>query len=121
MSKLMVVTLTVSSYASAMRTVQKKLKDKCQCFANEGYNEKYCEAGDRPTIELCLQDGLCHWGPDEISECQDEMKEYFEQPCHCLANGIENKYLCEHGIRPLITDCLKDDKCHWGPSEHPKC
>lgn len=37
----------------------------CECFANDEENEPECEYGARPTIEECLADDKCHWGPGE--------------------------------------------------------
>ena len=93
----------------------------CQCFANGYWNEPLCEGGDRPTIDLCLQDDKCHWGPDEFTKCQREVEEYHDIECQCFANGAENEIFCEGGMRPNTASCLYDDKCHWGPAENPKC
>ena len=122
MPKFMLMSMAVVQHTQALRAVS--TKDKCQCLSSNGaYNEWLCEGGDRPTIESCLQDldDTCHWGPLEVPECEREVQEYFERPCHCMPNGIENESLCLLDERPTIGACLIDDKCHWGPSEHPKC
>lgn len=54
----------------------------CQCFANPGdskeitgQREQTCEGvGESPglTIQACIANSICHWGPDEQKQCIEE-------------------------------------------------
>merc|ERR1711957_254346 len=70
-------------------------------------------------------DKKCHWGPEEDPKCGAEAISVADteekEECQCWANGSEFESACEEGARPTTADCLKDDKCHWGPSEIPEC
>merc|ERR1719319_1522256 len=91
----------------------------CQCFANGGGNEAFCESGLITDPNECNNLTECHWGPSELSECANQVTE--PEPCQCFANGWENEAFCESGRFTDPYSCIKNDRCHWGPDERREC
>lgn len=59
--------------------------------------------------------GICDWGEEPHHDHSEESGE-----CKCYANGWENEEFCESGNLD-VTECVNDDRCHWGPGENEEC
>jgi len=59
--------------------------NECHCFSNEGDTEGYCEGGTNSAggpglpMGICMQDPLCHWGPEEDPMCWEMSHQWEDQ------------------------------------------
>ena len=59
----------------AAAVTAKQNGEQCHCFANEDASIGHCEGGEGsaggPGLPMgaCMQDPLCHWGPEEDPMC----------------------------------------------------
>merc|ERR1719247_2258755 len=70
---------------------QQNGEEQCHCFANERSAIGHCEGGygsaGGPGLPMgdCMQDPLCHWGPEENPMCGDGPAATVPPPKHRLA------------------------------------
>ena len=58
------ITDTPIEVVPSQRSTSIDFKDnKCECLANGGQNEVYCEGKDFDVKTCSAQNGRCHWGP----------------------------------------------------------
>ena len=63
------------SITKAAAVHAKQNGEQCHCFANEEASIGHCEGGEGsaggPGLPMgaCMQDPLCHWGPEEDPMC----------------------------------------------------
>ena len=78
-------------HAAAVTAKQQNGEEQCHCFANEDSAIGLCEGGSGsaggPGLPMgtCMQDPLCHWGPEEDPMCGAPAASTGQPPKHRLA------------------------------------